>query len=170
MIKLFFAFLAVSGLAFALFGIYFITLGNKVGSWPSVEGQIVSVGIKTQLPGSTGPAYTKEQRDRLREYYPQIDYRWNINDIEYAGFRYRLGETHEKYDSRQEARAAAKKFKQGESISVYYDPEDPSQAVLDKTTTFSIYVPLIIGLLFLGTGALGLRYEEAISKAAMESS
>ncbi|MCB0323511.1 MAG: DUF3592 domain-containing protein [Bdellovibrionales bacterium] len=168
MIRAVMGFLAVAGLALGGFGGYFIYLGGEVGSWPVTEGEVVTTRIRTELEVSGGTTVTKAARDRLRQHYPSITYRWTVDGESYTGSRYRLGATHEKFDTRAEAQAAARRFTPGTKVPVYYDPNSPSQAVLDPSATFVIYVPLLIGLLFLVTGALGLRYAEAIEQASAE--
>lgn len=164
-LKVFFAVLLLLGLFFTLFGVYFIALGNESGSWPEARGTIVSVTIRTDSYLAGDQALTPEQKERRRKYFPSITYRWEVDGQSYTGSRYRLGTTHEKYEEREGAVAAASKFQNGAPIPVYYDPEDPSEAVLDKSASGGIYAPLPIGLLLGAFGGFGLLKIDAVRKA-----
>ena len=48
---------------------------------------------------------------------------------------------------------------------MYYDPDKPSEAGLNKKLSGGVFVPLPLGLLMAGMGWLGLRHKEAIQKA-----
>lgn len=164
-LKVFFAILLLLGVFFTLFGAYFIALGNEARSWPETEGTVVSVTIRSWTPGAGNQGRTRAQRERLREYYPEITYRWEVDGQSYTGSRYTLGTTHEKYDERDEAVAAAVKYRNGAPIPVYYDPKDPSEAVLDNSTSGAVFVPLPLGLLFAAAGWLGLKKIDVVQKA-----
>lgn len=157
--------LLLLGLFFALFGVYFIALGSEARSWPQTAGTIQSVTVRTSVLMSGGAAMTPEQRERRRQYYPQISYRWEVGGQSYTGSRFRLGTTHEKYNQREKAVAAASRYKNGASIDVYYDPSDPSQAVLLKAASGGVFVPLPLGLLFAAAGWLGLRKIDLLRNA-----
>lgn len=164
-LKVFFVVMLLIGAFFTLFGVYFIALGNEARGWPETQGAIVSVTIRSETLMAGNQGRTRELRERLREYYPSITYRWEVDGQGYTGSRYQLGTTHEKYKERGEAVAAAVNYKNGEPIAVYYDPEDPSQAVLDKSASGAIFIPLPLGLLFAATGWLGLRKIDVLNQA-----
>lgn len=51
-------------------------------------------------------------------------------------------------------------------ITVYYDADDPAQAVLDPSLSVGVYVPLPLGLVFAGLGWALFRFGPAIERAA----
>ena len=163
-IPVFFGLLALLGLAFALFGIWFIALGNEARCWPSVEGKVISTSVRTDVMQSHSASASKESRERRRRYSPSFTYTWTVDGQTYTGSRYQLGTTHEKYKTREEATRAAAKLRGGTAVPVYYDPDDPASAVLDNSTSFGVYVPLPLGLLFLVSGVVGFRHRRAIEK------
>lgn len=164
-LKVVFGVFLLLGVLFTLFGVYFIALGNESGSWPETQGTIVSVTIRTDSYMAGNAALTPEQRERRRRYFPSITYRWEVDGQSYTGSRYQLGTTHEKYKERDEAVAAAAKYRNGAPIAVYYDPEDPSQAVLDKSASGAVWVPLPFGLLLAAMGWFGLKKIDVVQKA-----
>lgn len=169
-LKAFFIVLLLLGLFFTAFGVYFIALGNEARTWPETEGTILSVTIRTDILMAGSPGLTPEERKRRREYFPSISYRWEVDGQAYTGSLYRLGTTHEKYGEREQAVAAATRYKNGAPIAVYYNPKDPSQAVLDKAASAGVFVPLPFGLLLAGGGWLGLRKIDVLRKAMASGS
>ncbi|MCB1058252.1 MAG: DUF3592 domain-containing protein [Acidobacteria bacterium] len=163
---LFLVFILVVGVAMMVFGIYFIVLGIEARSWPMVEGRVVSTTIRVETDVSSNTGATRAQRKRHHRYYPQVNYTWTVDGESYSGSRYTLGTTYEKFRERSDAREAAKQFPAGSAIPVYYDPKDPSQAVLDPSSSFAIYIPLLLGLFFAAASGLGLRFRKALEQTA----
>lgn len=164
-LKVSFGVMLLLGVLFALFGVYFIGLGNESGSWPDTQGTIESVTIRTDTDMAGNAGLTVEERERRRRYFPSITYRWEVDGQSYTGSRYQLGTTHEKYAEREQAVAAAAKYRTDTTITVYYDPKDPSQAVLDKSASSALWVPLLLGLLLAGMGGVGLKKFDVIERA-----
>lgn len=166
MVKAAFGGLLLLGLVTALFGIYFIVYGNAAASWPEVQGTVVSATVKSRT--SMRRSQTVGQRDRLREFYPSITYRWTVNGQTYTGSRYQLGANAESYyfGERDKAQAEVDAHPVGKSIPVFHDPADPSAAVLVRDTSSGVYVPLPLGLLMMALGGLGLRFLPARPAAA----
>ncbi|MCB0337893.1 MAG: DUF3592 domain-containing protein [Bdellovibrionales bacterium] len=138
--------LAGLGLLLALFGVSFLYDGLSLGGWPAVTGTVKEVTLRTDVTRTT------KSSPLVRRFYPSISYRYTVEGIEYESERYQLGTTHEKFEERNDARTAAQKFVVGADIPVYYDPSNPSSAVLDNSFSWSCTVPLILGLVFLLTG------------------
>jgi len=160
--------LLLIGLLMSGFGIYFIALGYEAEGWTEVEGRVVSVSVRVDTDLSSSQA-SRTRREELRRYYPSIRYVWVVEGKGYSGSRYRLGETHEKYDERAEAQAAAARFPAGSPVTVYFDKDHPDQAVLDPSLSMGVFVPLPLGLLFLLLRWLLYRHRQAIEKAMQEA-
>lgn len=160
MLKATFLMLAALGLAMSAFGVHFIVHSSAARSWPSVDGQIVNVAIRTYSSIND----RRSQSGRERSYFPQVTYQWMVGDRSFDGKRYSLGQEHPGYAERSEARDAAKRFPVGGDVKVYYDPADPASAVLDRSLQPGVFVPLPLGLLMLAVGVagwLGLRRQQA---------
>ncbi|MEZ6094752.1 MAG: DUF3592 domain-containing protein [Pirellulaceae bacterium] len=138
-------FLLVIGALMLAFGIYFLWMANST-NWVRVKGEVANVSIKTSII-NVGDAV-----HRTTQYYPNIEYRYAVNGIEYQSDRYQLGTTHQKFNSREEALEHARAFAVGSAIDVFYDPQSPSSAVLSRDTDISVWVPSILGLFFLLSG------------------
>lgn len=164
-LKLLSAFLILAGLFFALFGVSFIFQGYAAEGWSRTEGEVVSVSVEVDVSiNNTAPNGTRRSSG-VRRYYPSIAYTWTVDGERFEGSRYRLGETHEAFLDRGDALKAAQRFRNGESIPVYYSAERPDQAVLDPSLSVGVFVPLPIGLLLLVSGWGLLRSAPAIEEA-----
>lgn len=150
--------LALLGLATAGFGLYLVIYGNDAASWPETQGTVVSATVKTHT--SRRGSQSVGQRDRLREYYPSITYRWTVNGQTYTGSQYQIGANADSYyrAEREKAEAEVAKYPAGTAIPVYYDPDAPSTAVLVRDVSAGVYVPLPVGLVMLALGVLGLKF------------
>ena len=157
--------LLLIGVLMSGFGIYFIGLGYEAEGWTKVEGRVVSATVRVDVEVHSTQA-SKTRREELRRYYPSITYEWTVDGERFSGLRYRLGEPYEKFNERTDAVAAAAKFRTDAPITVYYDADHPSQAVLDPSLSAGVFVPLPLGLLFLGLGWLVLRNRAALEAAA----
>lgn len=165
MIKGFFGAIAALGLFFAVFGVYFIFYGFGARSWPSTEGEVMSARVRVNIL-TGGTASGRSHREFDRTYYPEITYRWTVDGQVHTGSRWSLGESHPDYRERQEAAAAAADYRTGAPIEVFYDPDDPASAVLDRSLQGGAFVPLPLGLLMLAGGVFGMRKAPAIEAAA----
>lgn len=167
MLKAFFGTLALLGVALAVFGVYFIWYGIEARGWPSVQGQIVATMVRSHTLGTVPRGLPADQRERARTYYPEVTYRWSVGGQTFTGSRYALGESQEDFSERADAERAAARYPAGQAIEVFYDPADPSSAVIDRSSQSGTFVPLPLGLLMLAMGAGGLLKLPQL-RAAME--
>lgn len=150
--------LGLLGLPFILFGIYFLIISNASLAWPSVEGSVLSSEAEMQV--TNRPSTSGTTRTTSVAYYVAVQYQYEVAGNPYVASRIALGEggrASEFYEERAEAEAAAaERFPTGSSLTVYYDPDDPTSAVLEPGSNWGTFVPLLFGL-FLG-GAGGVLY------------
>lgn len=95
--------------------------------------------------------------------WPKIEYVYKVDDQEFTGDVLFLDIAHINLHSahaRDVAYSAANAYKQNDPIDVYYNPENPEQAVLDTTIPWKLNLILgfIIGLLLLHVVILLNRY------------
>jgi hypothetical protein len=90
-----------------------------------------------------------------------VAYAYHVDDHAYTGDRYSLGQgsrASSRYSSRSEACTASRSgYPIGSSINVFYDPANPSSAVLEAGPNWGTFGPLLIGLIFVPTGIFLLR-------------
>jgi len=148
--------LGVLGGLLAIFGIYFLFVANESLSWPSVEGRVVWTEVETEETRGT----SKTRLNTIVEYYVSVEYTYEVEGETNFSSRYSLGEGNRASDLYSERSIAEEEatrlFPIGSSLTVYYDPDNPSSAILAPGWNWGTFAPLLIGI-FLG-GAGGLFY------------
>jgi len=116
-------------------------------SFPHVEG-VVSSSEVTTTRGSKGRIF----------YHPYIVYRYSVDGTDYRGHRYRYDGHPSDEDS---VNAIVEAHPGGSAIDVYYNPQDPNDAVLSATVDAEdvdhlfMFTPMI--LVFLWAFIRGIR-------------
>lgn len=136
------------GLACGIFGIFFLRDGFASSAWPTADGTVIGTAVRTSIVG-TGRRYAGR---RSREYYAEVTYRYAVDGESYTSSRFAMGETQRKHSERGDALADARRFRTGSTIKVYYDPADPSSAILSPGAGIGAWVPSLIGILFAACG------------------
>jgi hypothetical protein len=147
----------------ALFGmiglIYFFMYSNilradrKNKNWPSVLGKIEYSHVK-KIQTSITDFYDIERSGGGTRYLPKIEYSYTVAGTTFQGKR--IGNGIYPGFGPGGPKRLIKRYPQGASVQVYYDPANPKASVLEKTSASSIvgYIFSIIfcltSLLFLG--------------------
>lgn len=122
---------ALGGLL-SVFGVYFLFAANESLSWPSVEGTVVQTEVRRDTRSRKGSAGAT--LNTYVEYYVSINYTYDIEGNSYVASRYSLGQgdrVGRTYKERSDAEAeAASRFPEGTTVTVHYDPKQPTEAVL----------------------------------------
>lgn len=138
--------LLVGGAAMAIFGVSFIKAGFASKSWPTATGEIRHTRIVSE----------RSSNSSSRSYSARVTYAYAVEGRTYTSRRYSLGDgssTGKRYSSHPKAfRATEETYPVGKSLPVYYDPTDPTSAVLKPGPTFGTYVPIVLGSLFFTSG------------------
>ena len=146
----FLGFLIVAGVALVLFGLSFLKTATASQQWPTVQGTVQAVTItRDRIDTSASPAYT---------YTYTVTYSYEVDGSSHRGDRYSLGDgstASKRYPERSDAiAAAAQNHRIGQTVTVYYNPADPSSAILKPGVNIGTVVPLILGLFFIASGSL----------------
>lgn len=151
--------LALLGLLMAGWGVTFLLSANESQDWPTTTGIVDRVRVTWSTSNSDSSSAT-----RNREYYYEVYYDYEVDGQIYSGSRYSLGDgstaSDRTWNTEEEARVAADNaYLPSQPIAVYYDPADPTSAVLSPGASFGTYVPMVFGLVLLLSGlALGWLY------------
>ena len=94
--------------------------------WPATEGKIVRSWVKTST------SWDSDYRTRTTAYYPAVQYEYTVLGKTYTGSRISFGGTAGK-STRRAAEAALEGYPVGASVTVYYNPHNPQDAVLERT-------------------------------------
>lgn len=112
-------------------------------NWPTTQGQVTATKVventNIDSDGYTSVTYT-----------PMVTYRYQVAGQEYTSdkvtFGFRKGSS-----SRAKARQALVNYSGDAQVTVYYDPSDPVEAVLDREVGGST-LSLVLGIAFLLIG------------------
>ena len=108
-------------------------------SWPSVRGQIVEVGYREST--------SRASRRTFVHYVPHWEYAYEVNRQRFTANRIRQAEGIQAHDTPETALAAAnERFRVGEEVEVFYDPDDPGSALLSPGSASTEGVALFFGL------------------------
>ena len=112
--------------------------------WPSTAGLI----NESRVAHST---HTDTDGDSSDSYTPYIEYTYQVGGQTYTGRDLTFGFT-QGYGNEAKAQSVLAKYPPGAQVSVYYDPTDPRQAVLERQAG-GYGVGLVLGIVFLVIGA-----------------
>lgn len=133
-----------------------LAIGSRSNSWPGTKGVIESTQWEDEL---------RDNGDAVSSYIAKLVYRYTVGGREFHGST--IG-----YDvSGQDAVAHGLLDRRaaGASITVYYDPANPSRAVLVRGIAPFEYVPLVAGILcFVITTPLLLSRASAAQVSLLE--
>jgi Protein of unknown function (DUF3592) len=120
--------------------------------WPITAGHITETEIVKEV--TTRDRDDDDRRDRETiEYRPEIRYGYQVNGSDYSATNWKWGMT-ECYSDRADAEAALAKFPNGQIVTVHYDPDNPSNAVLEPEARQGTVAPLVVAVLMTGAGSL----------------
>lgn len=135
-----------------------VVLGRETSSWPSVQG----FGSHTR---------TSSARLWLFPYYEQefAIYRYQVNGQWYKNADY---DVHGGFVGTQEELDQVRKSRKSGLLIIYYNPDDPSQAVLKPGISFDpmsqfYLIAIAAGLMLTGIGVVGLSVLHRRTRSAL---
>jgi hypothetical protein len=124
-----------------------IFLGRKSQNWPTTPGTVLYTGMETyQSRDEDGSLSTT--------YGATIQYSYEIGGTNFQGNRRTFTEV--KTSSRRRVGQILERYPQGSAVSVYYDPNDPANSVLETGVGWSGYLFLALGVIVFLVGLVGL--------------
>jgi hypothetical protein len=137
-------------LIFIGIGVYLIYYSRRVrrqaGSsqgWPGTEGQITRASIRHSLRSDS-------EGNSTDSYSPDVEYSYQVNGLHYAGEKIAFGAT-PSFSSDQKAQSTLSRYPVGGRVTVFYDPANPAESVLEKRS-IGTNASLILGIIFLIVG------------------
>ena len=127
---------AVIGIGIFLVGFFQLKKSRAAASWPSAPGTI----RKAELGRDQSVDYEAAAALTLR-----IEYNFQASGRENKGTRIRFDET--LYHSTKEAQKALSQYPVGGPVTVFFDPNNPAECVLEKRNPSGM-VFLIVGAIF----------------------
>lgn len=106
-------------------------------TWPSTTGKVISSSTLTRKIGTRHS--TRHKAD--------IIYSYQINDNKFIGEIINWGYGYSKQIEKSEA--IVNKYPEGKTVEVYYNPNDPKNAVLEPGLTVNSYKNVLGGIVFM---------------------
>ncbi len=126
----------VIGVVLLVFGSYWTyntyqrtVLVKASQDWPSVTGKVMSAEVKTRT--KTGRKRKRRARSRRTVSYPAIKNSYEVNGQSYTNDRLSIVGAH---SGKEAAQACVERYAVGTEVQVYYDPDKPTQAILERDT------------------------------------
>jgi hypothetical protein len=141
-----FACLGIFLLAFGGGGVYLIYLSRKNSAL--AQGSQNWLSTAATITQSEVGQSSSSDHDGPRTYYrPVVEYTYQVGAQTYTGKRIAFGPA--KASARSASvQAALGKYPQGGAVTVYYDPNNPAEAVLEKQAAGTTAM-LVLGIVFL---------------------
>jgi hypothetical protein len=146
----FFAIFMAIGLIAVAVGIMLYTDAQEVKEWSQTTGTISYTNIRSEWQSGShdSPGHYV--------YYPVVEYYYTVDGQTY------YCSTISKMTSGSSDVGYAQNFinrnSLGSQVTVYYNPDNPSEAVLQMNSDFELVVPLLLGVIFTLIGASGVIY------------
>ena len=116
---------------------------DAMRGWKRTRGVVTATGVKT------------DTEDKKIRFYPDVRYRYEVDGRTYRSDH--IGPHVEGYASSVEAQRKAERYRGEQNrVTVYYDPEDPSNCALDRTPSPDLWSSIalcVLGIL-VGLGFL----------------
>ena len=162
-------FLGILGIPCLLFAPYFLWSAFSSAEWDTTTGKVESIRAyendSNQKVGGSGRIIAGSRNSLTpieeRPHAAQVFYSYSVNGEDHFESRFSLGGGSAALQASNRAEALAegeKAYPIGSEITVYYNPDKPSEAVLAPGVNWGSFVPAILGLLF-GPPSLLLFYQ-----------
>ncbi len=130
---------AIIGVALFGYGLHLRSRLSACRSWPQTTGRVTQSDFDTS--------------DGIELY---VIYEYTVNGVGYSSTRVQFG-TPTTYLRKSSADAALSRYPVNSQLTVYYDPENPADAVLDRTSPSGLEY-IILGIVLLVMEALVVMY------------
>ncbi len=134
--------LSAAGLAALWGGFELRDRARRMTAWPSVHGRVTSSTLVTD--------HTRME-DGTVAYYPQTSYQYVVAGLEYRSQRRTLINVGGSGLARGVAERVLAQYPAGSDVLVFYDPEHPGEAILERpdpvagpTALFALGVALLV--------------------------
>ena|SRR2546421_3002460 len=133
----------VAGLGVAVYGVVTVRRGVKTTHWRATSGRITASSMQAgpRVPPGIG---------KQRSYELRVAYTYEVAGREWHGNRVAFG--HEPFGSYGDVQPRMERYVEGTEVTVYYDPADPSQAVLERGAASATWFAIALGIVLLVVG------------------
>jgi len=132
-----------AGIGVAAWGFMNLSTAMESKSWPTADGKIISSQVVKKIENYTD----SDRRRKTRTLYEaQVRYDYNVGGRSLIGGRITMADSSSSSESR--AKKIIKRYPPGSACTVYYNPDDPAEAVLEAGITFGTLMLPGMGVLF----------------------
>lgn len=140
----------VFSIIFMLIGLYLLTEYMESTSWTQTTATIVRSGVQRNVHMRR----VNNQVHTSTDYTVEAKYLYTVDGKSYTGNRYDIGRGKsfsKSFNKRSEAKKWLEEspYKKGSQITIFYNPEDPSESMVSKSFNSHILVPFFISILFM---------------------
>ncbi len=143
-------------------GLTLIARAYASNSWVSTQGQIIRSNVITHRarggPNNNAPSFSAD-----------VAYRYSVAGVVHTSDRIKFGMG--STSARSNAEFWVNRYRAGTTTTVYHDPDNPAQAVLERGISITTMFPLGVGLLFsvVGLSLLTWRLRHSPSPQVAQS-
>ncbi len=139
-------FLLVIGAGLFYTGINTLRLRKRVYSWPAIEGKLISKSVgKIKLSGA----------GRGASHVVNVEYEFEFQNKKYSGNKYYAIELIGGERAMMQRAVEKTLAKMGDTVSVFYNPQNPAESYLIKDNPWFMYLSLIVGAIMLISAIVG---------------
>ena len=120
--------------------------GHRAVKWQQAPGRIVKSEIGAQHHQFAGASTTVRNR-------PVIEYEFSVGGAKYRGARIGIADT-----SGSDTEPALNRYPVGQAVTVFYDPADPNDCVLEREVPKGLVSGCMIMLAVLAAGVIAFYY------------
>ena len=153
------AFLLGGGAIMLLMGKPMLDQAHASKTWPTVEGTVTESRVETIKP---------QDRNDGPTYQAVVSFDYEVQKTSYNSSRIWFGGEISTNDQ-AEMQNIASQYVEGQKTTVYYDPQNPAEAVLQPGAFFSTYLLMIFGAVFAVPGIIMLLVACFVMKSRSES-
>jgi hypothetical protein len=125
-------------------GLWMINKGMQSENWEKGTATITSSEIeKTESKSKDAQGFTQTSTS----YGVSVKYSYTVEGGNYEGNTVGFGTM--SHNERSDAQDELKSYPKGKTIDVYYDPENPSDSVLNKGVFWPMYIMIVVMVIIL---------------------
>ena len=134
-------FIALGAIFVILAVVQFLKARKAAKSWLTTPGTIISSIVETRRERDM-------DGDRHTYHEPKVTYKYQVNELTYQGEAVGFGRSTVR---QSKAAQVVARYRQGDPVTVYYDPADPAKAVLEARSVSAVNI-LVLGIVFIALG------------------
>ncbi len=138
-----------AGIFMMIYFCLFIDAARESAHWPVVEGRLISGRVASYGNSTIGSRYGRYAYGTSTSYGLVVKYAYSIDGKDYIGRKF----SHElKSRDREYWEEKARHYIAGAQVSVHYNPDDHSDAVIETGKYGLYYIFIVMGMLLAGYG------------------